>query len=135
MATPAHLVEEVRAHRRRLSAAYQRRILEEAEPGALGALLRRERLYASHLTTRRAQRATGIQAGLRQARGRKPPPAAVQERDRLRAENARWRAELARAREIDGQGKVSGLLRQLPSPVSPPSVGLVAFEDEVPTGR
>jgi transposase len=65
MATPAHVVEtEVRAERRRFSAAYKLRILEEAdactEPGAIGAWLRREGLYASHLTTWRAQRAAGV---------------------------------------------------------------------------
>jgi transposase len=60
MATPAHVTEtEVRAHQRRFSAADKLRILEEAEsctePGAMGALLRREGLYASHLTTWRAE--------------------------------------------------------------------------------
>jgi len=58
---------EVRARRRRFSAAYKLRILEEAdacaEPGAIGAWLRREGLYASHLTTWRAQRAASVQAG------------------------------------------------------------------------
>ncbi len=119
MATPARVTEtEVRAQRRRFSAAYKLRILEEAdactEPGAIGALLRREGLYASHLTTWRAQRAAGVQAGLSQARGRKPQPAAARELARLRQENARLQAELAQAREvIDVQGKVSTLLRLL----------------------
>jgi transposase len=107
---------EVRAQRRRFSAAYKLRILEEAdactEPGAIGALLRREGLYASHLTTWRAQRAAGAQAGLSQARGRKPQPTAVRELARLRQEHARLQAELAQAREVmDVQGTVSGLLR------------------------
>ncbi len=105
MATPARVTEtEVRAQRRRFSAAYKLRILEEAdactEPGAIGALLRREGLYASHLTTWRAQRAAGVQAGLSQARGRKPQPAAARELARLRQENARLQAELAQAREV-----------------------------------
>ena len=43
-----------RAMRRRFSAAYKRRIVTEADAstdrGAIGALLRREGLYSSHLT-------------------------------------------------------------------------------------
>jgi len=43
-----------RAHRRRFSADYKRRILDEADqcrqPGQIGALLRREGLYSSHLS-------------------------------------------------------------------------------------
>ncbi len=54
--------------RRRFTAEYKRRILREAdastEPGAIGALLRREGLYSSHLTRWRAQRARGELAGL-----------------------------------------------------------------------
>ena len=46
---------DVRAYRRRFAAAYKLRILAEAdactEPGAMGALLRREGLYSSHLAT------------------------------------------------------------------------------------
>ncbi|MFN8625330.1 MAG: hypothetical protein U0587_05035 [Candidatus Binatia bacterium] len=44
-----------KAQRRRFTAEYKLRILREAErctaPGAIGALLRREGLYSSHLTT------------------------------------------------------------------------------------
>jgi len=44
-----------RAKRRRFSAEYKLRILEEADAssgsGQIGALLRREGLYSSHLTT------------------------------------------------------------------------------------
>ena len=46
--------------RRRFTAEYKIRILREAdrctEPGQLGALLRREGLYSSHLNTWRQQR-------------------------------------------------------------------------------
>ncbi len=64
-----HEVEVVaKASRRRFPAEYKRRILREADtctaPGAIGALLRREGLYSSHLTTWRAQRARGELAGL-----------------------------------------------------------------------
>lgn len=63
-----------RPQRRRFDAAYKRRVLAEAEasPGEVGALLRREGLYSSHLTTWRKQRAAGELAGLApRKRGRK----------------------------------------------------------------
>ena len=57
--------------RRRFTSAYKLRILEEAEgcgPGEVGALLRREGLYSSHLTMWRRLRATGaLQGGKRSA--------------------------------------------------------------------
>ena len=57
-----------KATRRRFSAEYKLKILREAEgcpqPGALGALLRREGLYSSNLTTWRAQRQAGELGGL-----------------------------------------------------------------------
>ncbi len=64
MASPIRVADtEVGAQRRRFSGACKLRILEEAdackEPGALGALLRRAGLCASHLTTWRAQCAAG----------------------------------------------------------------------------
>ena len=44
-----------RAKRRRFTAQYKLRVLEEAEacraPGEVSALLRRERFYSSHLTS------------------------------------------------------------------------------------
>ena len=52
-----------KAERRRFSAEYKLRILSEAdactEYGAIGALLRREGLYTSHLEKWRRQRARG----------------------------------------------------------------------------
>lgn len=68
-----------KAIRRRFTAEYKRRILREAEactaPGALGALLRREGLYSSNLTTWRAQRERGELAGLTpKKRGPAPKP-------------------------------------------------------------
>ena len=57
-----------KATRRRFSAEYKLKILREAEactqPGELGALLRREGLYSSNLTTWRAQRERGELLGL-----------------------------------------------------------------------
>src|SRR5919106_1481609 len=62
-----------KAQRRQFSAAYKQRILEEAdrgtELGQIGALLRREGLYSSHLSTWRSQRTHALAA---QRRGRKP---------------------------------------------------------------
>lgn len=68
-----------KATRRRFTAEYKRQILREAdrctEPGAIGALLRREGLYSSHLTTWRAQRERGELAGLTpKKRGPAPQP-------------------------------------------------------------
>jgi transposase-like protein len=66
----------VKPKRRQFTAEYKRRILQEADacaqPGEIGALLRREGLYSSHLTTWRHQRQRGELQGLAPAkRGRK----------------------------------------------------------------
>src|SRR2546426_3537007 len=68
-----------KAQRRRFTAEYKRRIVREADrctkPGELGALLRREGLYSSHLTTWRAARDRGELAGLApKPRGPKATP-------------------------------------------------------------
>ena len=60
----ASLAEETevteKARRRRFTVEYKRKIVKEADacktPGAIGALLRREGLYSSHLTTVGAER-------------------------------------------------------------------------------
>ena len=62
-----------KATRRRFTAAEKLRVLREAErctkPGELGALLRREGLYSSHLSAWRQARQRGELAGLtREAR-------------------------------------------------------------------
>jgi transposase len=68
-----------KATRRRFSAEYKLKILRAAEactqPGELGALLRREGLYSSNLTTWRAQRERGELLGLTPKR-RGPAPKA-----------------------------------------------------------
>ena len=70
----------VKARRRRFSAQYKKKILEEADackgkPGAVGALLRREGLYSSHLATWRKQREKAELDGLApKKRGRKAKP-------------------------------------------------------------
>ena len=66
MATEVEVL--AKATRRRFSAEYKLKILREAEactqPGERGALLRREGLYSSNLTTWRAQRERGELLGL-----------------------------------------------------------------------
>jgi len=102
--------------RRRFGAEYKLRIVEEAnaatEPGQIGALLRREGLYSSHLVDwRRLYRAGALSALARpKGRPRKKDPLA-DEVERLRRRNARLEARLATAeRIIEIQGKVSELL-------------------------
>jgi len=77
------------------------RLLEEAdrcrEPGEVGALLRREGLYSSHLAQWREQRRQGELSGLQgQKRGRKAEPQAA-ELAQLRRENERLKVQLERA--------------------------------------
>ena len=107
-----------KASRRRFTAEYKRQILREAdacpEPGAIGALLRREGLYSSHLTTWRAQRERGELAGLTpKKRGPAPKPqnplagkVAVLERALSREKARADRAEAL----VDLQKKVAALL-------------------------
>ena len=111
-----------RAKRRNFSAEYKRRILAEAdqcrERGEVGALLRREGLYSSHLSNwRRQQRQGQLQALRPQKRGRKSDPEA-RELKRLRRENERLRQQLQRAELIiDVQKKVSQMLGLPPSEI------------------
>ena len=97
--------------RRRFTADYKLRILKAAEqcaPGELGALLRREGLYSSHLTMWRRERDQGERQGLApKARGRQPDPQA-EETAQLQRENEQLRARLAQAEAIiDAQKKLS----------------------------
>jgi transposase len=104
--------------RRRFDAEYKARILREAdqvtEPGQLGALLRREGLYASHLSVWRKQRDGAAIAGLGpKRRGRKPDPNAVlvAENQRLVRENAKLMKKLRRTEAIlEVQNKLSETL-------------------------
>lgn len=109
----------VKPARRHFSAEYKLRILQEAEDcphGETGALLRREGLYSSHLTTWRQQRDAGQLQGLTpQKRGRKPDPHAA-EVARLKRENEQLQAQLKRAETIiDVQKKLSQLLGLTPN--------------------
>ena len=104
-----------KAKRRQFTAEYKLRILSEAEqctrPGEIGALLRREGLYSSHLDKWRKQRRRGsLQALAPQKRGPKPDPQAA-ELARLRRENERLQARLKQAEAIiEIQKKLSALL-------------------------
>jgi transposase len=105
------------AKRRSFTAEYKLRILAEADAavhsGAIGALLRREGLYSSHLTSWRRERSVGILKGLTPLkRGpkskRNPQEEAMQ---KLRRENQRLTEELRKAAiVIDVQKKVGALL-------------------------
>ena len=104
-----------RAKRRHFSAKYKLRILSEADQcaqrGEIGALLRREGLYSSHLTTWRRQGDRGQLEGLTpKKRGRKPDPQAA-ELARLQRENERLKARLEQAETIiEVQKKLSQML-------------------------
>ena len=111
-----------RAKRRHFSAKYKLRIMTKADQctqrGEIGALLRREGLYSSHLTTWRKQRDQGQLQGLApQKRGRKPDPQAA-ELARLQRENAQLRRRLEQAELIiDVQKKVAQMLGLTPDEI------------------
>jgi transposase-like protein len=108
-----------KARRRTFTVEYKRRIVKEADackkPGEVGALLRREGLFSSHLTLWRQQRDRGELAPGAAARRRGPKVSAPDARDgelvRLRKEIARLqdRAERAEAL-VEIQKKVAALL-------------------------
>ena len=100
-----------RAKRRTYSASYKARILAEYEAldaAGRGALLRREGLYSSHISTWRALRDQGALSALAAAPGRPPADPLERENARLQRENARLQKDLATAqRVIEVQGKLS----------------------------
>lgn len=107
-----------KARRRRFSAAYKKRILEEADrcsaPGEIGSLLRREGLYSSLLSRWRLQRDAGAAAALApKKRGRKAKPVDPQAQRivELERETAQLRKKLEQAETIIAvQKKLSQLL-------------------------
>ena len=103
-----------KARRRRFTTDYKLKILGQADqcrnPGEIGALLRREGLYSSHLTTWRRQRQAGLQP---KQRGRKPNVhhPLQEENAKLRKENVRLQRRLKKAELIiDIQKKISQML-------------------------
>jgi transposase len=110
------------AQRRRYSAAEKVRILEEADactkPGEIGALLRREGLYSSHLTRWRRERDRGQLDALNpKRRGSQSSSDTTLAREvaKLQRENERLQARLDQAEAIiEVQKRLSQLLG--PSP-------------------
>lgn len=104
-----------KAERRRFSNEYKLRILAEAdacsERGEIGALLRREGLYSSHLDKWRKLRVRGVLIGTSHPkRGPKADPQAAKI-TWLQCENEQLRARLERAEHIiDVQKKLAHLL-------------------------
>ena len=106
------------AKRRTFTAAYKIRVIAEADAakttaGGVGALLRREGLYSSHLATWRREREAGMRQGLTgQKRGPKFKLNPQEEEMRkLHRENERLNEELRKAQiVIDVQKKVGLLL-------------------------
>lgn len=115
-----------KAQRRRFTAAYKLKVLEEAAgcraPGELGAMLRREGLYSSHLAAWRAARRRGELAGLAVRRG--PAPRAA---NPLAARVAQLERQLAAATKradraeaiVAVQKKVAALLGDPIPPTAP----------------
>jgi transposase len=101
--------------RRTFTAEYKQRILDEYEnagPGERGALLRREGLYSSHITDWRRTAASGSLSGKRP--GRPARNSADAENERLRKENEKLAAELARTKAaLEVAGKAHALLELL----------------------
>lgn len=120
-ATAAMLEPEVevvaKPQRRRFTAEYKRKVVRAADgcktPGAVGALLRREGLYSSHLAMWRAARDRGELAGPTKKRGPQPRPR--DPRDKVIAnqarELARWKQRAERAEAmVELQKKLGALL-------------------------
>lgn len=102
-----------KAQRRQFTADYKKRILAEADSanasGAIGALLRREGLYSSHLAHWRQQRDLGLAPRRRGPKSKRDP--LCEEVRKLKRENDQLAQRLVRAEIIiDVQKKVSSLL-------------------------
>src|SRR5579875_2760678 len=106
-----------KAVRRRFTAAYKTSVLEQADkcpPGELGALLRREGLYSSHLSKWRQQRAAGRLAPSRPST-KAERDAALRRVAQLERENRHLRQGLQRAETIIGVQKKLCALFNLPT--------------------
>ena len=106
-----------KATRRRFTVEYKRKIVREADacktPGAVGALLRREGLYSSHLTTWRAARERGELAGAVKKRGpaRRVVDPQAKRITELERESTRWQKRAERAEAlVELQKQVAALL-------------------------
>lgn len=114
---------EPRRPRRRYTGEYKAKILAECDAsdqaGQIGAILRREGLYSSHLVDWRRRRAEGSSEGLAPRRiGRPPKDPVVREQqkelERVKRENAKLQERLRRAEIIiDAQKKLAEVLNSL----------------------
>jgi len=103
--------------RRRFTEQYKLAILDEydrlTDPGAKGALLRREGLYSSHIVEWRRAREVGALAGLA-TKHRKKRSDAERELEKARKKIERLEDKLDRHRKaLEAQGKASELLARL----------------------
>ncbi len=114
-----------KAKRRGFTAEYKQRILDEVDrataSGEVGAILRREGLYSSHLTAWRRLRESGELSALEpRKRGPKPKTVTAEDREKrdLRKKLALAEARLKRAEALlDLQKKVSEIFGiELPPP-------------------
>ena len=110
-----------RARRRTFTVGYKLRILRQADacrrPGELGALLRREGLYSSHLATWRRERDRGaVEVLASRRRGPKGPSPEAKRVAELERENQRLREELRRAQLINEAQKKLHELLGIPMP-------------------
>lgn len=121
---PVAVVAETpeRPKRRRFSAAYKAKILAECdavtEPGGIGAILRREGLYSSHLVEWRRRRAEGGLEPRKTGRPPKPPGMKDLEKQvaRLERENVRLQEKLRKSEIIvQSQKKLAEVLSALPT--------------------
>jgi transposase len=104
--------------RRRFSAKYKMKILTEydalEDKTAKGALLRREGLYSSNISTWRHQRDHGGDQALARPAGRQKGDPRDREIARLKRDKERLEHELDTSKKvIEIQGKLSALLEQL----------------------
>jgi transposase len=124
---PAEPEVTERATRRVFSAQYKLKILAEYERrdrDGRSALLRREGLYTSSISEWRKQRDEGALQALGVAPGRPTTDPREHELAKLRHENTRLQADLAKARRvIEVQGKLSALLEQLATGSAEPNGG------------
>ena len=103
------------ARRRQFSASQKRDLVAEADrckgSGELGALLRRERIYSSMLSSWRKQLAASDRAALAPKRRGPKPDLAARQIQQLNRENGRLLQRLERAELIiDAQKKLCALL-------------------------
>jgi transposase len=116
-APPDPEVPERSLGRRQFSAKYKAKVLAEYETlprSARGALLRREGLYSSLITTWRRQRDEGADAALAKSAGRQKVDPRDREIVRLTKEVERLGNELDKSRQVvEIQKKLSALLEQL----------------------